>query len=203
MPLIKTILNHPFFFWMVLYLPAVGMISALVDNRATAESLLHPSGEFSARFMIILMMLTPLTMLFSKARFLKWLNRRRRPLGVAAFLYAVLHTVLYVIDMQSLAVMLDEFWALGIWTGWAAFFIFIPLGITSNDYFMRLLKQGWKRLHRWVYVAAVLTLVHWIFVHNNFGPALVHFVPLFLLELYRLSRTFGRPDPLAKNSPST
>jgi methionine sulfoxide reductase heme-binding subunit len=190
MPILKTIVNHPAFFWMVLYLPAVGMINALVDNRASAESLLHPSGEFSARFMVILMMLAPLTMLFPKVRFLKWLNHRRRPLGVAAFLYAIFHTVLYVIDMQTLAAMIDEFWALGIWTGWFALFIFVPLGITSNDYFMRLLRQNWKWLHRWVYAAAVLTLVHWIFVHNNFGPALVHFVPLLLLEIYRLYRNF-------------
>jgi len=196
--ILKTFINHPVFFWVILYLPAVGMINGLVDGGASAERLLHPSGEFSARFMIILMMLTPLTMLFPKARFLKWLNQRRRPLGVAAFLYAVLHTVLYVIDMQTLAAMLDEFWALGIWTGWFAFFIFIPLGITSNDYFMRLLRRNWKWLHRWVYAAAVLTLVHWIFVHNNFGPALVHFVPLLLPELYRLYRTFGHTATPAK-----
>ena len=34
--------------------------------------------------------------------------------------------------------------------------------------------------------AAVATLLHWIFIHNEFGPALVHFIPLALLETYRI-----------------
>ena len=83
--------------------------------------------------MIIAMMLTPLSMLFKRARWVRWLMQRRRPLGVAAFGYAALHTIIYVVDMQTLQLMLDEFWALGIWTGWAAFAIFIPLAVTSNE----------------------------------------------------------------------
>ncbi|MEY3877743.1 MAG: hypothetical protein RLZZ191_1426, partial [Pseudomonadota bacterium] len=79
-----------------------------------------------------------------------------------------------------------EFLALGIWTGWAAMLLFIPLALTSNDASMRALKAGWKRLQRLVYPAALLVLVHWIFIHNNLGPALVHFVPLALLVAARL-----------------
>ena len=72
--------------------------------------------------------------------------RRRRYFGVAAFLYAAFHTLLYIIDMNSLQLMLDEFWALGIWTGWAAFAIFIPLAVTSNDPSQRLMLSWWKPL---------------------------------------------------------
>ena len=49
----------------------------------------------------------------------------------------------------------------------------------------------WQPLQRWVYAAAVLTLVHWMFVHNHFGPALVHFVPLALLQAYRIWKLFS------------
>jgi sulfoxide reductase heme-binding subunit YedZ len=55
---------------------------------------------------------------------------------------------------------------------------------------MRALKAGWKRLQRLAYPAAVLTLVHWLFIHNNRWVALAHFAPLALLELWRLSRRF-------------
>ena len=123
-----------------------------------------------------------------------WLLKRRRYFGVAAFCYAVAHTVFYVIDLGTLKLILDEFFALGIWTGWAALAIFIPLGLTSNNFSQQLLLSKWKPLQRWVYLAAVLTLLHWMFVHNNWGPAFVHFVPLALLELYRIQKVF-RANP--------
>lgn len=117
--------------------------------------------------------------------------RRRRYFGVAAFAYAAFHTVLYLIDMGSLQAVLGEFLAFGIWTGWLAFFIFVPMAVTSNDASVRRLGRFWKPLQRFGYLAAVATLLHWMFVHNEFGPALVHFVPLALLETYRISRVFG------------
>ncbi|WP_419910260.1 sulfite oxidase heme-binding subunit YedZ [Hoeflea sp.] len=196
-PMLSQILHSRYFFWAILALPGIPMVMALVsgapapDGRPVTEMLLHPTGEFAARFMIIAMLVTPLRMLFPKARFLAWLARRRRYLGVAAFCYALLHTVLYVADMGSLRQILAEFTALGIWTGWAAFILFVALAVTSNDASQRVLLQWWKRLQRLVYPAAVLTLLHWIFVHNNLGPALVHFVPLALLETYRIWRVFN------------
>lgn len=184
----KRFFNHPWFFWFVLALPSIPMVLTM-SQGGDMERLLHPSGEFAARFMIIALMLTPLSLLARrmnwKARWVQWLLVRRRALGVAAFFYALLHTLLYVLDLGVLQDMLDEFWALGIWTGWAAFAIFIPLAITSNHASVVALGSRWKTLQRWVYVAAVLTLLHWIFVHNNLGPALVHFMPLALLEIYR------------------
>jgi len=192
---IKRTLSHPVFFWLLLSIPAIPMLWSLSAGTASAERLLHPTGEFAARFMILAMMLTPLQMLFPKTRWLRWLMQRRRALGVAAFGYAALHTLLYVVDMGTLKAMLAEFWALGIWTGWAAFAIFIPLAVTSNDACLRWLRQQWFRVHRLVYLAAVFTLIHWIFVHNNVGPALVHFAPLAALELYRLVHFIRRRAP--------
>lgn len=186
---VRGILNSPYFLWALLALPSIPMISGLVSGSADPERLLHPTGEFAARFMIIAMMITPLRLMFAKSRWPLWLMRRRRYFGVAAFAYSVLHTLLYIVDMATLQAMFDEFLALGIWTGWAAFAIFIPLGLSSNDAAQRLLLGWWKPLQQWVYPAAVLTLLHWIFVHNNLGPALVHFVPLALLETYRIWKT--------------
>ena len=178
------------------------MIAGFINNPSNAERLLHPTGEFAARFMILAMMITPLRMLFPKAGWLVWMAKRRRWIGVAAFCYAALHTLYYIIDMGALKPILDEFWALGIWTGWAAFAIFIPLAITSNDASQRWLLSRWKTLQRFVYPAAVLTLLHWIFVHNNIGPALVHFLPLAALETYRIwkNSTAGTSGVRSKSS---
>ena len=141
----KQIFSSRYFFWALLALPALPMIIALSSDPGAAEGLLHPSGEFSARFMIIAMMITPLRM-----------------------------------------ILLAEFFELGIWTGWLAFAIFVPLGLTSNNISQRWLLKKWKTLQRFVYPAAVLTLAHWIFVHDNLGPALVNFLPLAALEAWRI-----------------
>lgn len=200
--MLRTVLASRLFIWGLLALPSVPMILAVLsgqpgpDGRPVTEMLLHPTGEFSARFMIIAMILTPLRMMFPGSGFWRWMMQRRRYFGVAAFAYAAFHTVLYLVDMGSLRAILGEFLALGIWTGWLALFVFVPLAVTSNDWSVRRMGAAWKRLQRWVYLAAVATLLHWIFVHNNLGPALVHFLPLAGLEAYRIwkNRTRGRPQ---------
>ena len=188
---IKAFLNSPWFFWAVLALPSIGMIGGALGGN-DLQPLLHPTGEFAARFMIIAMMLTPLRMLFPRAGWIGWLMKRRRYIGVAAFGYAALHTLYYVIDLGSLSAVLSDAVKFGIWTGWVAFLIFVPLALTSNDASLRALGPRWKTLQRFVYAAAVATLLHWIFVHNEAGPALVHFVPLAALEGYRIWHVLTR-----------
>jgi len=185
----KSILSHRYIFWALLAVPMVPMIVALSAGSATPEDLLHPTGEYAARFMVAALMVTPLQTLFPKAKWPLWLLRRRRALGLAAFGYALLHTVLYLIDMNTFAAVWAEIFALGIWTGWLAFAVFVPLAITSNNRTQRVMGRWWKKLQRWVYVAALLTLVHWIFIHNSLGGALFHFVPLAALQMYRIYRT--------------
>ncbi|WP_089994369.1 sulfite oxidase heme-binding subunit YedZ [Cognatiyoonia koreensis] len=191
--MLKDAINSRAFIWGLLALPSIPMIGALLSAEPSAgqsveEMLLHPTGEFSARFLITTMILSPMRMLLPNSGFWRWMLKRRRYFGVAAFAYAALHTVLYVIDIGTLRALLGDALELGIWTGWLAFFVFLPLAATSNDWSVRKMGPTWKRLQRWVYLAALATLLHWIFVHNNIGPALVHFLPLAALETYRIWR---------------
>lgn len=87
--------------------------------------------------------------------------------------------------------MLTQLGALGIRTGWLAFVLFLPLAATSNDASVQRLGRNGKALHRIVQVAAILTLAHGMFVQDNRMAAVLHFVPLALLELYRLAK-WGR-----------
>lgn len=196
--MLRKTIDSRFFIWALLALPSIPMVGALLsgqpspEGKPVTEMLLHPTGEFAARFLIIAMILTPMRMLFPGSGFWRWMTKRRRYFGVAAFVYATFHTVLYIADMGSLQAIWGEALALGIWTGWLAFFIFLPLAVTSNDWSVRRMGPTWKTLQRWVYLAAVGTLLHWIFVHNNFGPALVHFAPLAGFEAYRLWHNFTR-----------
>jgi sulfoxide reductase heme-binding subunit YedZ len=136
------------------------------------------------------LMLTPLSKLLPAQGWVQWLLRRRRAFGVAAFGYALLHLLFYVLEMQTLRDMLAEIGALGIWTGWVALLLMAPLALTSNDASMRALQAGWKRLQRLAYPAALLTLAHWIFVHDNIAAALINFAPLGLLQAWRIVRSF-------------
>ncbi len=189
MSALRHILNHPWFFWGLLCLPALPMLSVLSSGQdTTLAGLLHPTGEFAGRFLILTMMITPLTLLFKGQQWPRWLMKRRRYLGVASFAYALAHTVLYLGVKGGAAFAPAELKQVYIWSGWLAFVIFVPLAITSSDRWVKRLGRRWKTLQRFVYAAAVLTLLHWAALHNWRGitSAMVHFGPLIALEIYRL-----------------
>ncbi len=185
---LRSAADSKFLLWAVLSLPAVGMIwTYSIDPGIWVGDLVHPSGEWSARLIVFALMLTPLSVIFRGRRWVAWLIRRRRAFGVAGFGYALLHLLFYLLDMENVRNVLAEIGALGIWTGWVAFLLFLPLALTSNDASMRALKGGWKKLQRLAYPAAVLTLVHWMFVHDNLAAALINFAPLALLQAWRIA----------------
>ncbi|SMY06773.1 sulfite oxidase heme-binding subunit YedZ [Flavimaricola marinus] len=192
--------TSPYLLWFVLSLPALGMINTLINAESdrVLHFLLHPTGETSARLLIVSMMATPLMLLFKGRYGSRWLVRNRRYLGVAAFAYAALHTMFYLMS-EPFSRVLAEATDLEIWTGWVAFAIFIPLAATSFDYAVRRMGTAWKSLQRWVYAAAVLTLIHWASLHDWRSPeaAIVHFAPLAALTLYRLWWVYLRRRPSA------
>ncbi|MGB0900204.1 sulfite oxidase heme-binding subunit YedZ [Halocynthiibacter sp.] len=189
----------PWLLWVILAIPALSMLSEAISGTSSDrfENLLHPTGEFAARFMIISLLATPLCMLLRGWRGPAWLKRNRRYFGVAAFGYAALHLGFYVIDKAALAPMLADLATPPFWFGWLAFAIFVPLAVTSSDYFVRRLGPNWKELQRWNWVAAVLIVFHWLTMDNgkSLGPVLVHFTPLALLTGYRLWYWYLRPRP--------
>lgn len=194
----------PYWLWGLLAVPAIGMTVQLATSTdpELARELVHPTGEFAARFMIIAMLASPLVLLLRGWRGPQWLKKNRRYFGVAAFGYALFHTVLYLADLGSMERVLGDIPKFYIWTGWIAFLIFVPLAATSMDYFVRMMGPNWKRLQRWTYAAAVLTLLHWAALHDwgGLAPALVHFVPLGILEGYRVWYWYIRPRSQAANA---
>ncbi|MEO0500335.1 MAG: ferric reductase-like transmembrane domain-containing protein [Pseudomonadota bacterium] len=184
----KHIADHRLFAWIVLALPAIAM---LVSGAHPADQL-HPTGETSARLLILALAISPLMILTRRARWVRWLQARRRYIGVAAFAYAALHLWFYVIDMGTLDAILGEIPILSIWTGWLGFVALFIGAATSNAVSMRRLGTAWKSVQRLAYPAALLTLVHWIAVHDGLGAALAHAAPLAALELYRLLHNANR-----------
>ncbi len=188
MPFGRNILDSKPLLWALLAIPAARLLWLYASGDLWPDELTGPSGEWSARFLVLALMLAPLSLLFPGSLLLRWLVAPRRAIGVAAFLYACLHLAFYAIDMGTLPAMLDELGLSGIWTGWVALLLMLPLALTSNDAAVRALKRGWKRLQRLAYPAALFTLAHWGIVHNGWAEALLWFAPLAILQLTRLFR---------------
>ncbi|MEZ4770095.1 MAG: protein-methionine-sulfoxide reductase heme-binding subunit MsrQ [Caldilineales bacterium] len=94
----------------------------------------------------------------------------RRALGLYAFLYALVHFSIYVgvdygFDLRLILLELEE--KRYVLVGFAAFLILLPLALTSTKGWQRRLKKTWKKLHRWVYAAGALVMVHYIWVQKS------------------------------------
>ena len=74
-----------------------------------------------------------------------------------------------------------------IFVGFAAWVLLIPLTITSSQKMMLLLKQNWKKLHRLIYVIAILGSLHFIWLSKTiyFKP-LIYFVLITFLLILRI-----------------
>lgn len=190
--MLRRIANNIYVFWALLAVPAIPMIAAYLRDPAAAFDLIHPSGEFSVRLMILAMAVSPLRELFGSRKWTRWLLKRRRSMGVAAFGYGLLHLVFYLIDMEYWDQIVKDAMIFSIWTGYIAFAIFLAMAVTSNDAAMRILRANWKRLQRLVYAAALLILLHWIYVDGEIRGALIHFVPLAALEIARAVHIFTK-----------
>jgi methionine sulfoxide reductase heme-binding subunit len=177
-------------FWILLAVPAAVILYGYWSSPdAWPGDMLASTGEWSARLIIIALAITPLAQLFPGSGAVRWLVRNRRAIGVAAFAYALLHLVFYVLDMETATNMVAELGAPAIWTGWAAFLFLLVPALISNDAAVQRLGAAWKRIQRLAYPAAILTLVHWFLIHDGRTSALIHFAPLILLQLLRLGRS--------------
>jgi len=97
---------------------------------------------------------------------LGWPQRLRRAIGVTAFAYALLHFLFYVgvdkfFDLRTIGQDLTK--RPFIMVGFAALLCLVPLAVTSTDGWVRRLGyRRWKLLHRLVWVAAALAVVHFL-----------------------------------------
>ena len=187
--MLRRLVDSPYLLWLLLALPGAVTVVRYATGATFYGEVVHGTGELSARLLIVTMAITPLRLMFPGRGWVKWLLQRRRYFGVAVFGYAVFHTVVYLLRTGAFGDILADAAEPGLLTGWIALAIFVPLAITSNDASVRRLRRLWKRLHRWVYAAAVLTFAHWVLTAFDPVPGLIHLAVLAALEAYRLWKT--------------
>lgn len=174
--------------WLALSLPCVVLVLGYLSGRLFYGEVVHASGEWSVRFLLLAMAATPLNLMFPGRAFPRWLLSNRRYFGVASFAYAFAHTAVYLDKTGSVAEILQEAVEPEYLTAWVATGVFLALAVTSNDASVRVLKRGWKSLHRLVYPAALLSFAHWLLVAFDPVAAVLHLVVLLALEAYRVVR---------------
>jgi sulfoxide reductase heme-binding subunit YedZ len=121
------------------------------------------TGKAALVLLVLSLAVTPVHILFGTRLVLKL----RRPLGLYAFLYASLHGLTFVgLDYGfNLGLLLREVLQKRfVQAGILAFLLLLPLAITSTRGWMSRLGRNWKRLHRLVYVAALVAVVHFVWL---------------------------------------
>ena len=152
------------------------------------KKLEHFCGKTALNFLMLTLLVTPLKNLAG----LPQLLRLRRMLGLFAFFYVVLHFLIYVVLDQEInlrSVLADVAKRPYITIGFAALLLLIPLAITSTNRMMRRLGRRWQKLHRLIYVIAVLGVWHYYWqVKRDVREPLIYAGILALLLGYRYVR---------------
>lgn len=170
----------------ILYLLPVPWLLYLAQTgglgREPIKALEHELGEIALQLLIIGLTITPLRR-YLGINLLKF----RRMFGLLAFIYVSLHLLVWlVLDVG----ILSQIWAdilkrPYITIGMAGFALLIPLAVTSNNWSVRQLGSGWRKLHRLSYAAVLLGGVHYMMLTKTWAlePVIYMAVILGLLAL--------------------
>lgn len=164
------------------------------------SELLNGLGELGVKLLILSLACTPMTRYLALA----WPVLARKPLGLAAFTYGVLHLLTYfVFDREgSFAGLVDDVLSRPfIAFGMATLALLVPLAVTSTDGMRkRLGSKRWRRLHMLVYPASLLAIVHYVMKQKaDILVPLIHGAVLVVLLGLRL---VPRPGKLSRASRS-
>ena len=170
-------------------LPLAWILFRVVNNDLgpdPAEELAKLTGIWAIRFLIVALAMTPLRLVFNAPEFV----RNRRMLGLFALFYASCHFlvwILFLLGMQWGRIAEELVKRPYITIGFAAYLILFALGVTSPKVMVRKLGKNWKRLHRLVYTAGVLAVIHllWI-VRTDVGEVVLYGGLVAVLLGYRL-----------------
>ena len=182
---LSILFGSRYFSWAILFGPVFWISWQYLSGALYYGEFIHVTGEVSVRLVIITLTVTPLRRLFPRKLWTAWLLRQQRYLGLAAFAYAVPHMITYLFKLSNASRVLKEAGEIGMLTGWLAMLIFFALTITSNDASVRALGKRWKSLHRFVYAAAILTLLHWILTAFDPAEGYVHAAVLLGVQALR------------------
>jgi sulfoxide reductase heme-binding subunit YedZ len=162
------------------------------------EFLIRSLGTWTLIALTVTLSITPLRLATGWA----WLLRLRRMFGLFTFFYALLHFSAWLwLDQwfDAAAIWKDLVKRPYITVGFATLLLLLPLAVTStNGWVKRLGGRNWQRLHRLVYLIALLAIVHYWWqkaAKNDIAEPLVYAGVIGLLLGVRLLRWLGKDAP--------
>ena len=169
-------------------IPLFLILYKIIFNKLGPEpvkEITHFTGEWTLLFIIFTLSMSPLKKI---TKLNIWISFRRM-LGLFIFFYATLHMLTYVVidyrlDFQSISkdILTKKF----IFVGFAAWVLLLPLALTSSRKALIYLKDKWKKLHRLIYVIAILGVTHFIWlVKKDLTEPLIYAVIILILLLFR------------------
>jgi len=182
------------FYKIVIFINSLVPLAFLASDAARGnlganpiEFFLRTTGVLTLIFLLVTLAVTPLRKYFGWNNLIKF----RRMLGLYAFFYGFLHLITYSIFDKSFSVsaIADDIWQRPfIAVGMLAFFLLIPLAVTStNGMIKRLGGKNWARLHKATYIAAILGVIHfWMIVKSDIFYPLLFALVLAVLLGYRI-----------------
>ena len=149
------------------------------------KEITHHTGEWTLIFICLTLAMSPLKRLTNLSIWISF----RRMLGLFVFFYATLHMLTYVVidyrlDFESISkdILTKKF----IFAGFAAWLLLVPLAITSSKKAVIFLKDKWKKLHRLIYIIAILGVTHFIWlVKKDLTEPLIYAAVILILILFR------------------
>ncbi len=175
-------------------LPFAWLVYAAFANQLganPAEALIRQTGDWTLRFLCIVLAVTPLRTIAG----LPTLARFRRMLGLFVYFYVVVHLLSYSwfdmgFDVPEIAKDIAK--RPFILVGFAAFVLLTPLAATSfNAAIKKLGAKRWQRLHKLVYLIAGLGILHFFWMRagkNNFAEVAVYAAIIAVLLGWRLAQ---------------
>lgn len=204
----RTLLALKVVLWVAALAPAVWLAVGLRTGDLGAnpiEKLTHVTGMTTLVLLLVTLAVTPFR------RITGWnpVIKLRRPLGLFAFFYGLTHfSIWFAFDMVfNVQWMLEDIAERRFITvGMAALLILLPLAITSTRGWIRRLGKRWTTLHRGIYVAAILGVVHfyWLVKADTRLPILlgVLLAVLLLLRVPMVAERIGAARKKLRRPPS-
>lgn len=179
--------------FLVSLLPFVILLMGAVQNSLgpdPADTLAQQTGLWTLRFLLLSLAITPFRNITGWTALFPF----RRTFGLFALFYASLHFIVYLVFLLQLRwfeISEDILERPYITVGFTAYLILIVLGCTSSKFMIRKLGKSWKRLHKLVYLANVLGLIHLIWIlRTDLAEAVFYGSILLPLLLYRVYKFF-------------
>lgn len=173
-------------------LPLAWLVNAAVTDQLganPAEALIRSTGDWSLRFLCIVLAITPLRILSKTPT----LARFRRMLGLFVYFYGFLHLLSYGwLDMglDPSEIVKDIIKRPFILVGFTSMLLLTALAATSFNRVIRSLGgKRWQQLHRLIYLVAALAVLHFFWMRsgkNDFGEVIVYALILGTLLGWRL-----------------